>query len=396
MRFAIISLCAVASLAGPATRSLAEPNANIQALLGTLRDVDRQGKGHRAATAAWTELARQSTANDLPTILTAIDGAGPLAANWLRAVVDAVAERSLKNDGQLPTLALQKFLDDKQHDGRARRLAFEWIVRSDPGAKQRLVPAMIDDPSLELRRDAVQQVLDAAAKVLENKQNDQAVVIYSQALTAARDLDQVKIVTEALDKLGRPVDLPRHFGFLQDWQIIAPFENRQGKGFDVAYPPEKGIDLSATLEGQDGAMLRWKPEHTDDPYGQVDLNKALGKVKGAVAYAAAEFQSDQAGPVELRLGTEAANKIWLNGKLLSTANVYHANGTMDQYTGRGELKPGKNVILLKICQNEQTEEWAQDWKFQLRVCDASGKAILSTDRPPAKAPATSTAATRKD
>ena len=54
---------------------------------------------------------------------------------------------------------------------------------------------------------------------------------------------------------------------------------------------------------------------------------------------------------------------------------------MDQYVGRGELKAGNNVILLKICQNEQTEAWAQDWKFQLRVCDASGKAILASDRP---------------
>ena len=85
-------------------------------------------------------------------------------------------------------------------------------------------------------------------------------------------------------------------------------------------------------------------------------------------------------------GLECANKIWLNGKLLICADVYHANGTMDQYVGRGELKAGSNVILLKICQNEQTEEWAQDWKFQLRVCDSSGKAMLATDRPAAASP----------
>ncbi len=54
---------------------------------------------------------------------------------------------------------------------------------------------------------------------------------------------------------------------------------------------------------------------------------------------------------------------------------------MDQYIGQGELKAGRNVILLKICQNEQTEDWAQDWKFQFRVCDSLGKAIHSTDRP---------------
>ena len=79
-------------------------------------------------------------------------------------------------------------------------------------------------------------------------------------------------------------------------------------------------------------------------------------------------------------------QIWLNGKLLASAEAYHANGTMDQYVGAGGLKPGRNVILLKICQNEQTETWAQDWKFQLRVCDPTGGAVLATDRGAPRAP----------
>ena len=37
-----------------------------------------------------------------------------------------------------------------------------------------------------------------------------------------------------------------------------------------------------------------------------------------------------------------------------------------------------NVILLKICQNELQEKYADPWKFQLRVCDTAGTAILST------------------
>ena len=63
--------------------------------------------------------------------------------------------------------------------------------------------------------------------------------------------------------------------------------------------------------------------------------------------------------------------------------------------GRGKAKPipnelivrmkkGKNVVLVKILQNEQKEEWAQDWDFKLRVCDATGTAVLSKDRPATK------------
>ena len=142
--------------------------------------------------------------------------------------------------------------------------------------------------------------------------------------------------------------------------------------------------------------MSWAPHHTDDEYGEVDLNKAIGKHMGAAAYAVAEFLSDRAQPCELRVGSGNAVKIWLNGKLLFSAEAYHANDTMDQYVGRGELKQGRNVILIKVCQNEQTEDWAQDWKFQLRVCDPLGKAILSTDRPAARTPVAATTADAKE
>ena len=53
---------------------------------------------------------------------------------------------------------------------------------------------------------------------------------------------------------------------------------------------------------------------------------------------------------------------------------------IDQYVGRGELKRGSNLILVKICQNEQMEDWAQTWAFRLRVCDSRGTAVLAKNR----------------
>ena len=58
---------------------------------------------------------------------------------------------------------------------------------------------------------------------------------------------------------------------------------------------------------------------------------------------------------------------------------YHLLTQMDQYRTPVLLQAGTNRILLKICQNEQTEDWAQDWKFQVRVCDSSGTAVLPTN-----------------
>ena len=239
---------------------------------------------------------------------------------------------------------------------------------------------MLDDPSLELRRDAVARVLSEADRLAATEPIDQGhtVAAYQTAFDAARDLDQVKHAAEQLAHFGRGVDLAQHFGFITTWHVVGPFDNRDQKGFAVAFLPETTLDFAASYSGKD-ADVKWHEFVTNDPYGQVDLNRAVGKHLGAVAYAAAEFDSDRDRDVELRLGTENACKLWLNGKLLLESEVYHSFTSMDQFVGRGD-EQGRNLILVKVCQNEQTEDSAQVWQFQLRVCDATGTAILSRDR----------------
>jgi hypothetical protein len=42
------------------------------------------------------------------------------------------------------------------------------------------------------------------------------------------------------------------------------------------------------------------------------------------------------------------------------------------------LKAGKNILLVKCTQNEQTQDWTKEWEFQLRVTDEQGTPIVST------------------
>jgi hypothetical protein len=70
----------------------------------------------------------------------------------------------------------------------------------------------------------------------------------------------------------------------------------------------------------------------------------------------------------------------VNGELVTANRVYHTGMVIDQYQGQAKLKKGKNLILVRISQNEQTEPWAQDWKFQLRVTDSLGGPVLAQDR----------------
>jgi hypothetical protein len=344
--------------------------------LKTIKAVAPEGKGNPQAASAWKQLAAGRAAS-IPAVLLALDDANPLAANYLRSAIETIAANELKQGGKLPVAELETFVKETQHAPRGRRLAFDLLARVDKTAPDRLIPGMLNDPSVELRRDAVQRLIAQGNDQFTQDQKEAAKATFVAALAGARDDDQVQAIKKRLEELGEKVNLPRHFGFLTTWQLVAPFDNTDKKGLNVAYPPEKGLDLNAEYEGKGGMKIRWSPQATDNEYGVVDVAKALSSFKGAVAYATTEFVSEKEQPVEFRLGTPNSWKVWLNGELLFSREEYHRGMSLDQYKMRGTLKPGRNVILIKVCQNEQTEEWAQRWQFQLRVCDAVGTAVLS-------------------
>jgi hypothetical protein len=239
---------------------------------------------------------------------------------------------------------------------------------------------MLDDPSLELRRDAVAFALEQASRLADSDRKSEAIQKYQATLSAARDVDQIEAATKALSALGVEVDLPTHFGFLTRWKVVGPFDNSNLTGFAAVFPPETSIDLEAQYDGKLGKVA-WTDFTTDDKYGMVDLNRAVGKHNGVTAYASFDFISPLERDVEFRLGSINANKVWLNGVLLTANEVYHTNTKIDQYVAPGRLNVGSNVILVKVCQNEQTEDWAQRWQFQLRVCDKTGTAVLPESQP---------------
>jgi len=363
--------------------------------LTTILAVGKEGRGHREAATAWKKLA-QADAAALPAVLAALDDANPLAANWLRCAAETIADRHLSRGQKLPADELEKFLLDVRHNPRVRRLALELLTKADRTAPDRLIPGMLDDPGTEFRRDAVQRLLDQAAQLNEAGSSfaatGDAVSIYLKALSGAREQDQTETIVRALDRLGHPVDLPEHFGLIIDWHVIGPFDNSGNKGFERSYAPELKIDLDARYAGKT-ADVSWAPCCANAKYAVVDLVKAIGPGDGTAAYGVTEFAVGTERPVELRLTTSNAWKLWVNGQLISQCDEYHRHmepdrdetktfmkPQFDQYRLKTELKKGNNTILVKICQNEQNLDWAQRWQFQLRVCDEVGKAILSKTR----------------
>jgi hypothetical protein len=351
--------------------------ADISAHLKPLLAVGPEGKGNAEAAAAWKELVTSADAAAIPDLLVAMNGAGELSANWIRGAVSTLEQRA---GGKLPLNAIKAVALDTKNSPASRVLAFDLLQRADKTQWDALIPGLLNDPCAELRREPVR-------RLLEEGKTAATTAPLRKALEAARDEDQIKAAAEALREKGEVVDLPRHFGFLMDWHLIGPFDNRKRAGFETAFPPELHVDLSATYEGRElkpgeKTETKWVPYTSEHQFGMVNFNKPIGMHKEVTGYAFTVFNSPEERDAEIRLGCKNAWKLWVNGQPVFGRDEYHRGAQIDQYRYPVKLKKGPNTILVKCCQNEQTETWTVEWEFQLRVCDATGTALLAADRKP--------------
>ncbi|HMF15246.1 MAG TPA: hypothetical protein VKE94_23185, partial [Gemmataceae bacterium] len=205
-------------------------------LLARIKQVGREGAGNVEASQAWRQLVRLGP-SVLIDVLAGMGDADATAANWIRTAADAIAERELNAGRTLPARELEAFVLDTKRNGRARRQAFDWLARVDKTAPDRLIPGMIDDPSVELRRDAVARAIKKAEPLLTKTDKAEAKETFGRLFTAARDKDQIDGLAKTLKDLGVAVDLAGHFGFVRDWMLVAPFDSTAGVGYTRSYEP---------------------------------------------------------------------------------------------------------------------------------------------------------------
>lgn len=366
MRMRLLAAAAAALAAGPAFAQ--DLNSPLAAILA----VGREGAGNEDAAAGWKALVAAGQPALKPT-LTAFDSASPTAANWLRSVIDAVVENEAKAGRPVPAGLFQEFLADTKRNPAARRIAYEFYAKTDAAGAAAVLPTLIDDPSLDLRRDAV------AARLAKKPGKDELKTLFA----AARDVEQVEKIAAELKAQGESIDLTKHFGFLTEWRIVGPFDSPGGAGFAQAFPPETNADTAAKYPGK-GGEVAWKPATAETKsekdkgtqYATLDLNALLGKHKDAAAYALAVVELAAETPVDLRAASQNSVVLFVNGKKVFEREEYHHGTTMDQHVGKAVLKPGRNEILVKVVQNDQKEPWAQVWTLSLRVSDHLGGPVM--------------------
>ncbi|HEY6563925.1 MAG TPA: hypothetical protein VIY86_05480, partial [Pirellulaceae bacterium] len=270
-----VALCGL----GQAASGQEPRNPDLPSLVQVIKQVDAEGRGHTEAMDAMRRLGNVSSA-DIPLLLAAMDDANPLACNWLRNLVEQAATSE-----EFPSEGVLAFLRDITHGARARRLAYELLLARDPATESRLLPTMLQDPSPELRWDAVRFATLQAEPIKEPEQKLAALLA---ALDASRDAIQTQAILSQLTTLGKKIDLNEHFAMIAAWEVLGPFDSAGRNGFTTTYPPESEQPPEPPYAGKEGP-ISWKSVVTTKKEAIVDLNESLGKHKDAVAYARAEF-----------------------------------------------------------------------------------------------------------
>lgn len=319
-----------------------------------------------AAVAQAAKLARELAGrSDLQSLvaLRAMKGSSLIGKNWLLGLANAAQNRKPASNTEL-----EAFLGNQGEDPEARYTVFRWLTDGNADLRKQYLSGMTEDLSPEIRYEAIALALEPS-ELPESK--------LKQLLDSARQPEQVSGIIERLDKLGVKVDQAKHFGFLTRWKFIGPFDNVGSDKFSTAFSPEADYVSGKLADSYPGkaATVSWVEETSTDKEGLVDLAKLYNNEKGCIVYGVAEVTSPADVACELRVGCINAQKLWVNGELVIANEVYHTGMQVDQYIAPIKLKAGVNRILVKVCQNEQKEAWAQRYTFQARICDSTGKAI---------------------
>ena len=253
--------------------------------------------------------------------------------------------------------------------------AAEALARGRRDARGVAALAELDD--LEDEAPDLARVADAYGDVLDDRAAD------PEVLGLARY--RLAMLERTRGNLQKSTAHLHRLGFVTAWTVIGPFDDEGKRGLDVAFPPERDLDVAKRHEGKvrEVAWRALPPEAVVD--GFVHLGAALRPARQVVGYALAVVEAPRDERVQLWLGASGAAKVLVNGALAIRDPGYHP-ARLDQRGATVSLRRGANRILVKLCHQEGR------MGFFLRLADARGEGIVL---PPAPAGAAAVAAGAK-
>lgn len=149
--------------------------------------------------------------------------------------------------------------------------------------------------------------------------------------------------------------------FITEWNLIGSFNAADMSYLQMAYPPEKEINLKKKYEGKDNLMVQWK-KIQGEKTGFVRLESLLSPNERAIAYGLVYVFSPDDRQALMLIGSDDGIRIWVNDKLVHSNPAYRG-AYPDQDKVAVELKKGWNKLLVKVLQG------GGGWGYYLRFVD---------------------------
>ena len=153
--------------------------------------------------------------------------------------------------------------------------------------------------------------------------------------------------------------------FISDWQIIGPFENPDGKGLKISYPPEKEFIVDKAYEGLGGSKVKWQ-SYSNPLSGYIDFTKLFKMHEQGVTYAYRVFKMDEDKQLKVGIGSNDGVRMWLNGNLVLDHQTKR-RAEPNQEILNLHFKTGDNTILIKV------DQFGAGWGFYFSMLEGDIK-----------------------
>lgn len=159
--------------------------------------------------------------------------------------------------------------------------------------------------------------------------------------------------------------------YIDEWNLIGPFDAPDMSYLQVAYPPEKDIDPKRTYQGKEGARVKWE-KMTAEPSGFMRLENRIFPSERGIVYGFVYVFSPDRREALMLLGSDDGVRVWLNDELVHTNPAYRG-AYPDQDRIPVTLEKGWNTLLIKILQG------GGGWGYYVRFVDPGGQILWSTE-----------------
>ena len=166
---------------------------------------------------------------------------------------------------------------------------------------------------------------------------------------------------------------PSQRRFVQEWNLIGPFDAPDMSYLQRAYPPENESSLDNNYEGKNGKNVGWKTMKTE-PTGFMRLEDRLDPPERGIIYGLVYVHVPEVYDTHMLIGSDDGVRIWFNDRLVHTNPAYRGcYPDQDQIPIR--LKAGWNKLQIKVLQG------SGGWGFYVRFIDPDGVLRFSTSPP---------------